>query len=88
MRDSCDSPGAWVRIVCFECKAIDAAIAINLANMAIFGDGKHTVSLDKKIASMRYTEQDMQSSCRKTSCVGLCEMRMNFAGRLLNALCA
>ena len=39
--------------------------------MALRGDGKHLVSLDKVIATMRQTGADMQSKYKETSLGGL-----------------
>jgi L-serine dehydratase len=45
--------------------------AINAARMAMRGDGKHHVSLDQVIATMRQTGRDMQAIYKETSLGGL-----------------
>jgi L-serine dehydratase len=48
-----------------------AVKAINAQRMAVRGDGKHRVSLDKVIKTMRETGADMQSRYKETSRGGL-----------------
>ena len=46
-------------------------IEINAARMALWGDGRHTVSLDVVIETMRQTGNDMLSKYKETSEGGL-----------------
>jgi L-serine dehydratase len=48
-----------------------AVKAINAQRMAFRGDGKHRVSLDKVIKTMRDTGADMNSQYKETSRGGL-----------------
>ncbi len=48
-----------------------AVKAINAQRMAFCGDGKHRVSLDKVIKTMRETGADMKSHYKETSRGGL-----------------
>jgi diguanylate cyclase (GGDEF)-like protein len=66
---TCDPIGGLVQIPCIERNAMGAVKAINAARMALRGDGKHKVSLDKVIKTMRDTGRDMQDKCapRRTS---------------------
>ena len=48
-----------------------AVKAINAARLALRGSGKHFVSLDKVIVTMRQTGRDMQSKYKETSQGGL-----------------
>ena len=48
-----------------------AVKAINAARLALLGDGPHTVSLDKVIATMRQTGEDMTAIYKETSLGGL-----------------
>jgi L-serine dehydratase len=45
--------------------------AINASRIALSGDGKHKVSLDKVIATMRQTGADMHSKYKETARGGL-----------------
>lgn len=68
---TCDPVGGLVQIPCIERNAIAAVKAINAARMALHGDGRHTVSLDQVIATMRQTGTDMMSKYKETSQGGL-----------------
>ena len=48
-----------------------AVKAINAARLALRGDGKHFVSLDKVIRTMRDTGRDMNARYKETSRGGL-----------------
>jgi L-serine dehydratase len=68
---TCDPIGGLVQIPCIERNAMGAVKAINAQRMAIRGDGKHHVSLDKVIRTMRDTGRDMQDKYKETSRGGL-----------------
>ncbi len=68
---TCDPVGGLVQIPCIERNAMGAVKAINAAHMALSGDGRHKISLDKVIETMRQTGADMQSKYKETSLGGL-----------------
>ena len=68
---TCDPIGGLVQIPCIERNAMGAVKAINASRMAMRGDGKHKVSLDKVIRTMRDTGRDMQDKYKETSRGGL-----------------
>ncbi|WP_442984712.1 L-serine ammonia-lyase, iron-sulfur-dependent, subunit alpha [Schaalia sp. lx-260] len=68
---TCDPVAGLVQIPCIERNAIAAVKAINAARMALWGDGRHTVSLDAVIETMRQTGVDMLSKYKETSAGGL-----------------
>ncbi|MHC9084959.1 L-serine ammonia-lyase [Luteimonas sp. RIT-PG2_3] len=68
---TCDPIGGLVQIPCIERNAMGAVKAINASRMAFRGDGKHKVSLDKVIKTMRDTGRDMQDKYKETSRGGL-----------------
>ena len=68
---TCDPVGGLVQIPCIERNAMAAVKAINAQRMAQRGDGKHHVTLDKVIKTMRDTGADMQSKYKETSRGGL-----------------
>ena len=68
---TCDPVGGLVQIPCIERNAIAAVKAINAARMALRGDGKHVVSLDKVIKTMRETGADMKVIYKETARGGL-----------------
>lgn len=68
---TCDPVGGLVQIPCIERNAIGAVKAINAARIALRGDGRHVVSLDAVIRTMRDTGRDMHSKYKETSRGGL-----------------
>ena len=68
---TCDPIGGLVQIPCIERNAMGAVKAINAARLALRGNGTHTVSLDKVIATMRQTGADMSTKYKETSRGGL-----------------
>ena len=68
---TCDPVGGLVQVPCIERNAMGSVKAINAARMALRGDGKHFVSLDKVIKTMRDTGRDMKDKYKETSRGGL-----------------
>ena len=68
---TCDPIGGLVQIPCIERNAMGAIKAINAARLAMLGDGQHSVSLDKVIATMKRTGEDMNEIYKETSLGGL-----------------
>jgi len=68
---TCDPIGGLVQVPCIERNAMAAIKAINAARMAMAGDGKHFVSLDKVIKTMRDTGRDMKDKYKETARGGL-----------------
>jgi L-serine dehydratase len=68
---TCDPVGGLVQIPCIERNAMGSVKAINAARMALRGDGKHFVSLDQVIKTMRETGADMKTKYKETSRGGL-----------------
>ncbi len=68
---TCDPVAGLVQIPCIERNAMGAVKAVNATRMAMAGDGKHRVSLDKVIKTMRDTGRDMKTKYKETSRGGL-----------------
>ncbi|WP_148861863.1 L-serine ammonia-lyase [Marinobacter fonticola] len=68
---TCDPIGGLVQIPCIERNAIASVKAVNAAVIAMRGDGKHYVSLDKVLRTMRETGRDMLDKYKETSRGGL-----------------
>jgi len=68
---TCDPVGGLVQIPCIERNALAAVQAINAARLALHGDGRHHVSLDQVMATMKQTGADMKSHYKETSLGGL-----------------
>jgi len=68
---TCDPVGGLVQIPCIERNAVGSVKAITAARMAIRGDGRHHVPLDKAIKTMRETGADMKDKYKETARGGL-----------------
>ncbi|CAM3539228.1 L-serine ammonia-lyase [Stackebrandtia soli] len=68
---TCDPVGGLVQIPCIERNAVASIKAITAARLALRGDGRHTVSLDKVIKTMRETGADMKVKYKETARGGL-----------------
>lgn len=68
---TCDPIGGLVQVPCIERNAMGAVKAINASRMALRGDGRHFVSLDKVIKTMRETGADMKTKYKETARGGL-----------------
>jgi L-serine dehydratase len=68
---TCDPIGGLVQVPCIERNAVASITAINAARIALRGDGRHFVPLDKAIDTMRMTGRDMLDKYKETSRGGL-----------------
>ena len=68
---TCDPIGGLVQVPCIERNAVASITAIHAARLALRGDGRHFVSLDKAIHTMRITGRDMLDKYKETSRGGL-----------------
>ena len=74
---TCDPIAGLVQIPCIERNALASVKAINAARLALHGDGKHFVSLDQVILTMRETGRDMLAKYKETSEGGLAVNAIN-----------
>ncbi|MGJ7915374.1 L-serine ammonia-lyase [Massilia sp. LXY-6] len=68
---TCDPVGGLVQVPCIERNAMGSMKAINAARLALHGNGKHFVSLDQVIKTMRETGADMKLKYKETARGGL-----------------
>ena len=68
---TCDPVGGLVQIPCIERNAVGSVKAVTAARMAVRGDGRHHVTLDKAIKTMRETGADMKDKYKETARGGL-----------------
>ncbi|MCR4269425.1 L-serine ammonia-lyase [Nitratireductor sp. ZSWI3] len=68
---TCDPVAGLVQVPCIERNALGAVKAVTAASLAVKGDGKHFVSLDAAIETMRQTGHDMNERYKETSLGGL-----------------
>lgn len=73
---TCDPIGGLVQIPCIERNAMGAVKAVDAARIALLGDGKHHVSLDNVIDTMKRTGADMNEIYKETSLGGLAVNRV------------
>ncbi|MCZ7433782.1 L-serine ammonia-lyase [Streptomyces sp. WMMC1477] len=68
---TCDPVGGLVQIPCIERNGMAAVKAVTAARMSLRGDGRHHVSLDKAIKTMKDTGADMSVKYKETARGGL-----------------
>ncbi|NUR83817.1 MAG: L-serine ammonia-lyase [Nonomuraea sp.] len=68
---TCDPIGGLVQIPCIERNAVASIKAITASRIALRGDGRHFVALDRAIKTMRDTGRDMLDKYKETSRGGL-----------------
>jgi L-serine dehydratase len=68
---TCDPVKGLVQVPCIERNGMGAIKAVSAASLALRGDGKHLVSLDACIKTMRETGEDMSTKYKETSLGGL-----------------
>ncbi|MFI0422105.1 L-serine ammonia-lyase [Spongiactinospora gelatinilytica] len=68
---TCDPIGGLVQIPCIERNAVASIKAITAARIALRGDGRHFVHLDRAIKTMKDTGRDMLDKYKETSRGGL-----------------
>ncbi|MBL4749474.1 MAG: L-serine ammonia-lyase [Amylibacter sp.] len=68
---TCDPIKGLVQAPCIERNGMGAIKAVSAASLSLRGDGKHLVSLDSCIETMRQTGLDMNSKYKETSLGGL-----------------
>jgi L-serine dehydratase len=68
---TCDPVGGLVQIPCIERNGMASVKAVTAARMAMRGDGRHHVSLDKVIKTMKETGADMKIKYKETARGGL-----------------
>ncbi|THD84592.1 L-serine ammonia-lyase [Aliigemmobacter aestuarii] len=68
---TCDPVKGLVQVPCIERNGLGAIKAVSAASLSMRGDGKHLVSLDACIETMRQTGHDMHEKYKETSLGGL-----------------
>jgi L-serine dehydratase len=68
---TCDPIKGLVQAPCIERNGLGAIKAVSAASLSLRGDGKHLVSLDACIETMRQTGMDMSHKYKETSLGGL-----------------
>ncbi|MBE0413241.1 L-serine ammonia-lyase [Yoonia sp.] len=68
---TCDPVRGLVQVPCIERNGLGAIKAVSAASLALRGDGKHLVSLDVAVETMRQTGADMSEKYKETALGGL-----------------
>ncbi|MBR4213416.1 MAG: L-serine ammonia-lyase, iron-sulfur-dependent, subunit alpha [Bacteroidales bacterium] len=68
---TCDPMCGYVQIPCIERNPMAALRALDVNLYALMSDGKHVVSFDKVVATMKLTGKDLPSLYKETSLGGL-----------------
>lgn len=68
---TCDPVAGLVQVPCIERNAMASVAAVNASRLALHSDGRHRVSLDNVIKTMRETGADMSLKYKETSRGGL-----------------
>jgi len=68
---TCDPVCGLVQVPCIERNAFAAARALDSCSFAMLSDGKHLVSFDKVVLTMKQTGHDLPSLYKETSTGGL-----------------
>jgi len=68
---TCDPVGGYVQIPCIERNAVAAGRALQCASYANLSDGRHRISFDEVVSTMKETGRDMQAGYKETSLSGL-----------------
>jgi len=68
---TCDPVAGYVQIPCIERNAAAAIKALHCASFTILSDGRHRISFDEVVQTMKETGKDMNSNYKETSISGL-----------------
>ena len=68
---TCDPVEGYVQIPCIERNAAAAGRALQTAAFAVFSDGRHRISFDEVVTTMKQTGADMNTDYKETSRAGL-----------------
>jgi L-serine dehydratase len=68
---TCDPLYGLVQVPCIERNAFAAARAVNHASFAILSDGRHVISFDNVIKTLKQTGFDLPNLYKETSLGGL-----------------
>ena len=68
---TCDPVAGLVQIPCIERNAFAASRALDASTFALLSDGKHRISFDKTVTTMKQTGHDLPSLYKETSEGGL-----------------
>src|SRR5690554_3317638 len=71
---TCDPIGGYVQVPCIERNAKAAVRALDSVIYSLYTDGKHLVSFDQVVETMRKTGHDLKYEYKETSLGGLADL--------------
>ena len=74
---TCDPIGGYVQVPCIERNAKAAVRALDSVIYALYTDGKHLVSFDQVVETMKRTGHDLRYEYKETSLGGLAELKFD-----------
>ena len=80
---TCDPIAGLVQAPCIERNGLGAIKAVSAASLALRGDGRHLVSLDACIETMRQTGRDMHSQVQGDRASAASPSTSRLLGRML-----
>lgn len=72
---TCDPVGGYVQVPCIERNAAAAVRALDAVNYSLYTDGKHMVSFDQVVLTMKETGMDIKCEYKETSLGGLAKSK-------------
>ncbi|MEW9096587.1 MAG: L-serine ammonia-lyase [Clostridiaceae bacterium] len=72
---TCDPVGGYVQVPCIERNAAAAVRALDAVNYSLYTDGKHMVSFDQVVITMKETGMDLKCEYKETSLGGLAKSK-------------
>ncbi|MEG2220822.1 MAG: L-serine ammonia-lyase [Cetobacterium sp.] len=74
---TCDPVGGYVQIPCIERNAAAAVRALDSAQYAMYTDGKHSITFDQVVKTMKETGVDLKEEYKETSLGGLAKYQFD-----------
>lgn len=74
---TCDPVGGYVQIPCIERNAAAAVRALDAAQYSMYTDGKHSISFDQVVKTMKETGIDLKEKYKETSLGGLAKYQFD-----------
>ena len=71
---TCDPVGGYVQIPCIERNAAASVRALDAAHYSLYTDGKHSISFDQVVLTMKQVGKDLKDEYKETSTGGLAKV--------------
>lgn len=74
---TCDPVGGYVQVPCIERNAAAAVRALDAVSYSLYTDGKHLITFDQVVDTMKKTGTDLKHEYKETSLGGLAKLQFN-----------